>query len=362
MGLRKVGDIVVFRDDAWYCGPGPSVIVFPDGEIAVFFRRHRWRTGQPIIMHFHPTTEQCVVRSFDGGKSWSAPRVFLAGGQCPCATLLEDGTLLWTTHEWDILPPELFEPLPEHWCARPEPWPHACVGSSVRRSTNRGETWEGPAWVDGVPGSPPLMEGWHAPMAMRGWPLQLQDGSVAMPLYALGNGCVMASSEDGGRSWKYRAHVVRCPEDQPKAYDEWCVHQTPSGDLVALIRSDNPPEQGGGRLHMARSSDGGATWSAPQQHDVWGHPHHTLTMPSGRVLLSYGYRREPLGVRCRLVEPEMRAPAEAEELVLRDDGGCGDLGYPHAALLPDGRAIVAYYFNSGGVGQRYVAASVVEEC
>jgi hypothetical protein len=37
-----------------------------------------------------------------------------------------------------------------------------------------------------------------------------------------------------------------------------------------------------------------------------------------------------------------------------------DLGYPHAALLPDGRALVVYYFNDRVDGQRFVAGSFVE--
>ena len=86
MKLRKVVDMVVYRDEDQYCGPGPSVVAFPDGELLVFFRRHRSWTAEPLAQHYHPTTEQCIARSTDGGATWEQPRVFAGGGQCPCVT------------------------------------------------------------------------------------------------------------------------------------------------------------------------------------------------------------------------------------------------------------------------------------
>ncbi|PWC57241.1 hypothetical protein TSH7_26450, partial [Azospirillum sp. TSH7] len=49
------------------------------------------------------------------------------------------------------------------------------------------------------------------------------------------------------------------------------------------------------------------------------------------------------GGRARLYDPRRQQPGEVPELVLRDDGPAPDLGYPWAAVLPDGRAMVAYY-------------------
>ena len=53
MNPRKTDDVVVFARDRFYCGPDPSVIVFPDGEILVFCRGHRSWTPSPLAMHFH---------------------------------------------------------------------------------------------------------------------------------------------------------------------------------------------------------------------------------------------------------------------------------------------------------------------
>ena len=74
----------------------------------------------------------------------------------------------------------------------------------------------------------------------------------------------------------------------------------------------------------------------------------------------YGYRKPPYGIRCRVLDPECERPEDAEEVVLRDDGGTRDLGYPHSTLMPDGRVLVVYYFNDREDGQRYIAGSIVE--
>lgn len=78
-------------------------------------------------------------------------------------------------------------------------------------------------------------------------------------------------------------------------------------------------------------------------------------------MVAYGYWRPPFGIRARLVDAECEHIGEAEEIVLRSDGGTTDLGYPLATLLPNGTALIAYYFNSkeDGGKQLYIAASIV---
>jgi len=45
-------------------------------------------------------------------------------------------------------------------------------------------------------------------------------------------------------------------------------------------------------------------------------------------------------------------------MILRDDGGNGDLGYPWAALLSKNRALVVYYFNTAD-STRYIAGTIL---
>ena len=61
--------------------------------------------------------------------------------------------------------------------------------------------------------------------------------------------------------------------------------------------------------------------------------------------------------------PSAAASTRPEEFVLREDGGRSDLGYPLGCLLPDGNALITYYFNDrrDGGTQRYIAGTLVAE-
>ena len=60
----------------------------------------------------------------------------------------------------------------------------------------------------------------------------------------------------------------------------------------------------------------------------------------------------------RFPEPDLKDPAGAEEIIIRDHGPGGDIGYPWAALLPDGRVAVVYYFCDPA-GLRHIAVSAL---
>jgi hypothetical protein len=76
------------------------------------------------------------------------------------------------------------------------------------------------------------------------------------------------------------------------------------------------------------------------------------------VLLVYGFRHPPFGVRARIFDPECKNLSSVPELVLRDDGGSGDLGYPWATVLSKKRALVVYYFNTQD-GPRYISGTLL---
>ena len=177
-------------------------------------------------------------------------------------------------------------------------------------------------------------------------------------------------SDDGGRTWAYQARIAA-------GATECSLYETAGGDLVAFLRCWEEAPSSGGRdigerrssrlLHMARSSDGGAMWTAPEP--LWtGYPACALRMPSGRVLVAYGYRfDERYGVRARLLSSDCEPLDGEEECIVRDDGAVADLGYPDAVLLEDGRVLLVYYMNvrsdaaGGAAPPRFIAASVIEE-
>ena len=98
---------------------------------------------------------------------------------------------------------------------------------------------------------------------------------------------------------------------------------------------------------------------------MWGFPAHVLELSDGRLLCAYGYRRPPFGVRATLSYDGGETWDIANEIVVRDDGGTSDLGYPVSIELPDGRVLMAYYFNQETSEDpesitRYIAGTFLE--
>ena len=110
------------------------------------------------------------------------------------------------------------------------------------------------------------------------------------------------------------------------------------------------------------SEDGGRTWQILSRVNDWGAPANLVQLADGRIACVYGYRRPPSGIRA--VISEDGGATWSAEMVLRDDGGSEDLGYPHTVLRADGSLVTAYYFNIGGEridqngGPRYIAATI----
>ncbi|MCU0720504.1 MAG: glycoside hydrolase [Pirellula sp.] len=55
---------------------------------------------------------------------------------------------------------------------------------------------------------------------------------------------------------------------------------------------------------QCRSSDGGMTWSTPLSIGVWGLPSHLTRLNNGRLVMTYGHRRAPLGIHMRFSDDQ----------------------------------------------------------
>jgi hypothetical protein len=75
-----------------------------------------------------------------------------------------------------------------------------------------------------------------------------------------------------------------------------------------------------------------------------------------RLALIYGFRSAPYGIRARLSSDN--GLTWGDEIILRDDGGCWDLGYPRTVTRPDGKVVTAYYYNDAADRERYIAATI----
>jgi hypothetical protein len=359
--LHKVEDIVIYQNETFYSA-FPSIVRRPDGELIVAFRRapERRALGEKRTTHTDPNSYLVLVRSRDGGKSWSKePELIYAnpfgGSQDPCMVQLRDGTMVCTSYGWALVQPEVASQLNDSL----RHGNFAFLGGYVLQSKDGGHSWRGPFYPPPV-GADRTVDVLRKPVPAynRGAMCQGKDGRLYWVVAANTDTNPRRTenhlliSTDKGETWTYSCPVAADPNI---TFNEASLYETPKGNLVAFIRTANFDDH----TVVARSTDGGRSFQPWQDSGFQGHPHFALRLPDKRVLLVYGYRHAPFGIRARVLNAECTDCTTAKEMILRNDGGNGDLGYPWAAMISRNRALVVYYFNIGD-STRHIAGSVLE--
>lgn len=361
--MRKLDDILIYQDERFYAA-FPSIVSAPDGELLLAFRRapDRRRFFAPGCTHCDPNSYLVLVRSRDLGRTWSAePELIYAhpfgGSQDPCMVQLDDGTLLVTSYAWLLLPDAGVEHSEGTLHKVFGNWPFTFMGGYLMRSFDTGRTWEGPILPPQLDEQATYFPNVAIPAMNRGAMTQGSDGRLywavathprQKPKQTKLN---LLVSETFGEEWE---HVSEIAADDKANFNETSMIETRGGDLVAFVRTADFDDHG----VVVRSRDRGKTWEPWQDMGIIGHPHHALRLPDDRVFLLYGYRHAPFGIRARVLDAEC-TDFSGEEIVLRDDGGGGDLGYPWSCLTADGRLLAAYYFQKDD-GVRHIAGTFLE--
>jgi sialidase-1 len=359
-GVRKVRDIVIYENSRFYSA-FPSIVRRPDGELITAFRRapERRAFGEPGSKHVDPNSYLVQVRSKDNGETWTdEPELIWAhpqgGSQDPCMLQLRDGTILCSSYAWALLDPDAAAKV----VTSHRHGGFVFLGGYLVKSTDGGKSWSGPIIPPPTPGEiskNPFNE--TVPAYNRGAMCEGNDGRIYWVVAAntslkpRNTGTHLFISADKGQTWEYSCPVA---EDEKVTFNETSLYQTPKGDFVAFLRTANFNDH----TCIARSTDNGRSFQKWQDTGWKGHPHYALRLPDKRVLLVYGYRHQPFGIRARILNAECTDVATAPEIVLRDDGGNGDIGYPWATMISNNEALVVYYFNQAN-GIRHIAGTVV---
>lgn len=360
-GVEKIKDFLIYSDSTYY--PAfPSIVRKTDGEFLLAFRRapDRKLSGEFGTRHTDPNSYLVSLVSSDGENWTTEPELIYAhafgGSQDPCLLRLKDGTLLCTSYGWTF--PRANAKLPKGvYYAKTA----AFLGGYLLRSTDNGKTWQGPFYpphvvsdVRETPMGKPL------PAYNRGAMYEGKNGRIYWSVAVLGPNSEgtnrmsnhLLISDDKGLSWKYSAPVA---VDDNVIFNETSVYETPKGDIVAFLRTDNFDDF----ACIARSADQGRTFTKWQSMGFKGHPLQALRLPDDRVLLVYGYRHQPYGIRARILNAECTDFESVPEIVLRDDGGNHDIGYPWAVQLDNDRVLIVYYFNIDK-GPRHIAGTILQ--
>ncbi len=360
MALRKIRDQIIYKslEHGRNYNTFPSAVVTPEGALIVGFRqardmRHLFGTTE----HYDPASRAVALTSRDGGESFKLSLIyddFVEGVQDPCLNVLRDGSLLATFFSWSVQSKATTlerEPCHSDWSPYDPSYIARLGRLYICRSHDGGASWEKPRSVgEGL-------------LALRGISAQLADGTLLLPAYTCcganyWNVAFQRSSDDGA-SWQPSGTL----EHPPHGINETSFFTTASGRLLAFMRSGyfERGNRATAPLLTSESTDGGLSWSKPVERPIHSpSPFHPLQLQSGRVLLTYGYRFAPFGIRAVLLDSECESWEPLDETILREDGLSEDIGYTSAVQLPNGEIWIFYYYYDAD-GYRYIAATICRE-
>ena len=156
--------------------------------------------------------------------------------------------------------------------------------------------------------------------------------------------CVYRSLDDGS-SFRFLSFVV--PRDAPNYGGTNQMYprglSLPDGRLLCTVRVDRD-WSGDMWTELYQSADGGRTWGYLSRPTEFGAPGAPLRLRDGRLVVVYGQRLAPHGIRAVVSEDEGRS--WSGEIIVREDGGSWDIGYPRVWEAAPGRIGALYYFNS----------------
>ena len=329
----------------------PTITARADGELLIVGSGNRKE-------HVCPFGQVCLLRSPDGGETWTEPEVLVNGPlDDRDAGVLETakGTLIvnwfssvaWLNYLYRQETGEINWLAPET-CAEWRPVREEIarsgnireeLGDWTIRSEDGGKTWS--SRVPSVVNSP------HGPIQASDGRLLYAGKRTQLPNnWRRGSShepgeSGLAESLDDGKSWRWVSTIPQMPGHDVADYHELHLAECANGRLIAQIRNHGSPFEG--ETLQTESTDGGITWTVPHTIRVWGTPSHVLRLQDSRLLMTYGHRRAPFGNQARISDDS--GQTWTEPIILSDDGKGTDLGYPSTAQLPDGNLVSVWYEN-----------------
>jgi hypothetical protein len=346
---------VAYRNEKAFCG-WPFICGFwtpANGDYLVAFQRRDTDYSDPGAIHHDEVAKVgpkiLTLRSADKGRTWdpdSLQLLYDLGAD-------QDALFRHSPPDYAGEPPVDFtDPdvlvasgsTPDYFRPESRAW--------IRVSTDGGRSWRFPILAPST--GFPSVSG-HAS------PLVRPDGTSLLFLtVATENGrkrrpAVYAAVE-GGAFWTFVSFITPDYDDGAAMSDHslglrFSPHRyfyprpllLPNGQIICSVRCQRDPTS---LLwtEIFASDDGGRTWAFLSRVNDWGAPGDLTRMADGRIACVYGYRLPPFGIRARLSEDEGRT--WGRELVLRDDGGSWDLGYPRVVEPEPGTLLTVYYMNT----------------
>ena len=306
--------LVGFSSGYWHASPPTAY--FAENPAAM----EKWKKiGMPTDVDAPRGGRAEIIRSTDGGKTWSKPTVLLDtpwDDRAPNFCQLKNGTILCSLFTY-----------PGPMAADLARDPNKTALTGIICSFDNGRTWEQEPKRLPVPF---VFDATDGPI------IELQDGSALICVYgktvdAQHDMVAFCRSTDGGDTWEFLSTVSTDHE-----MSETGVAQLPDGRLVLIARPEGD---------ISWSRDGGRSWTKPVPLGIRLFEPRLMTLRDGTLLCLHGSYGKG-GFRA----------------MFSTDGGqtwtCPDekwgfpvdpsvYGYGQAVELPDG-SVWAAYIHTGG--------------
>jgi len=309
--LRDGTMFVTFNAGYWHASLPTPVKLEPE-------RLEHWKkAGMPADVYAPRGGRAMIVKSTDGGATWSKPRTLIDtpyDDRHPAMTELSDGTFVCTLFTF-----------PDSDVGSDDVDPSKGPRIGVIRSLDGGQTWE-----QKVRRMPP---GFTA-SATDGPVLELPDGTILLAgegheksgRWVIG----VLRSKDRGATWQ-RIAKVKTDHDQ---YEPTMARLT-DGTLVMITRPEGA---------ITFSSDNGQTWTEPVTFGFRLFAPTLLVLADGTLLCHYGSYNHG-GLRAIFSTNGGHTwIAAAKDRGFRIDT---TYGYSRSCLMPDGAAYLAYIGTGG---------------
>ncbi len=308
-------------------GLWPQVQVLADGTLLAF--------GYNAAAHTTLPGDVDAWASVDGGRTWelratAAARPDAKANMCHWASgLSATGDVLVVASGMDDAANESGRRAPND----------VQIFRSVDRGTRWTKTGDFPKRLRGLKPYP------------FGSIVKAHDGSLHTVAYtaddkhAIAEAAWRMTSHDDGRSWHEAGKIA------DGINESVLLPLDTAGHWLCLGRTSNKPApELGQELRQFRSTDDGATWDDDGLVAGWHlHPPHLLRLRDGRILLTYGNRRDG-GIEVRLSNGDCKVWSEPRRLFTT---GPGDMGYPSTAQLADGNLVTVFYAQKSSLHDGY---------
>ncbi|MHC4659526.1 MAG: exo-alpha-sialidase [Planctomycetota bacterium] len=327
------------RFGGWPAGYSANQWIW-DNEIMVAFSRGYYKANPTShTIDGSKPRQKCQARSLDGGESWTFERAVRTHGK--------EGWPDPSTGGINFAHPDFAMK----------------VGRRFSISYDRGRTWQGHYRFRGIDLG---MTSRHDYM-LEGQKQCLFFLSAGLPEVSGSNHsdrAFMARTTDGGQtfefvSWLTDEKSIRTRSVMPSAV------RTSASRLVAAtrrkLRNDHTLKNSNW-IEASVSTDNGASWrylskvADTDRGEENGSPPALVRLRDGRLVVAYGYRSWPLGIRAKISEDDGKT--WSDEIVLRDDGHIWDLGYPRMIQRPDGKLVTIYYHNTLENPEPHIVATI----